>query len=130
MIGRVVSTKSKNTATVLIERRARHPLYKKTFTRTKKYLVWDQIGVKEGDMVEVVQTKPISKRKHWKIVKVLGKRLAELASAEMKEKAKKIIAEVMPEEKKGDRVKGIGSSEKSVEKKKESKRKEKLAPKP
>lgn len=99
MIGRIVSTKSKKGATVLVERSAIHPLYRKTFIRTKKYLVWDEIGVKEGDVVEIVETRPISKRKHWKIVKVLGKRLAELASEQMKEKAKKIIAEVMPEEK-------------------------------
>lgn len=135
MIGRVVSTKSKNTAAVLVERTSIHPLYRKTFIRTKKYLVGDEIGVKEGDIVEIVKIKPISKRKHWKIVKVLGKRLVEIAEAQMKEKVEEVIAEVMPEEKEEDGVQGIGSSEetkKNVEKKKTERktRKEKLAPKP
>ena len=53
MIGRVVSTKTKDTATVLVERVAKHPLYKKTFIRTKKYLVDTKIPIKEGDMVLV-----------------------------------------------------------------------------
>lgn len=97
MVGRVVSTKSKNTATVLIERTATHPLYKKTYLRTKKYLVEDTLGVKDGDIVKIEQCKPISKRKNWKITKVLGQNLAEIAKAQQKEKAKEIISEVMPE---------------------------------
>ena len=99
MIGRVVSTKLKNTATVLVERQATHPLYKKTFVRSKKYLVDDQIGVKDGDIVQIEKCKPISKRKHFKIVKVIGRNLAEIAEAHLKEKAEQAIAEVMPEEK-------------------------------
>lgn len=130
MIGRVVSTKSKNTATVLVERVAMHPLYKKTFTRSKRYLVDDKIGVKDGDIVEIIKCKPVSKNKHWMISKVIGKNLTEIAEAELKRGAEEVISEVMPEEKEGDRVKGIGSSEEATNKKKESKRKEKLAPKP
>lgn len=70
MIGRVVSTKLKNTVTVLVERQSVHPLYKKAFKRSKKYLAHDPIGVKEGDLVEVVKIVPISKRKHFRVVKV------------------------------------------------------------
>lgn len=99
MIGRVVSTKSKNTANVLVKRGAKHPLYRKTFVRSKKYLAADRIGVKMGDIVEIAKVRPISKRKHWQVVKVLGKSLAEIAEQQMKEKAEQIIAEVMPEEK-------------------------------
>lgn len=99
MIGRVTSTKLKQTVTVLVERTAMHSLYKKTFIRTKKYLVDDGIGVKDGDIVEIVKCKPISKNKHWKIVKVVGKNLAEIVEAEQKKKAEEVIAEVMPEEK-------------------------------
>ncbi len=100
MIGRVVSTKLKNTATVLVERLAMHPLYKKTFIRTKKYLVGDFVGVKEGDVVEFINCKPISKRKAWKIVKVVGKSLQEITEEKLKKAAEEVIAEVMPEEKK------------------------------
>lgn len=117
MIGRVLSTKLKNTATVLIERVAMHPLYKKSYVQSKKYLANDAIGVKMGDIVEIVKCKPISKNKHFSITKVLGANFAEIAEAEMKKKAEEVIAEVMPEEKEGDRVQGVGSSEKIKEKK-------------
>lgn len=99
MTGRVVSTKLKNTVTVLVERVARHPLYKKTYIQSKKFLVDDQIGVKEGDIVDIVKCRPISKNKHWKVTKVLGRSLAEIAEEQMKEKAEQAIAEVMPDEK-------------------------------
>ncbi len=97
MIGRVVSAKLLKTATVLVERIAKHPLYKKTFIRTKKYLVDDSIGVAEGDVVEIVKVRPISKNKHWRIVKVVGKDLAEIVEKQQKEAAEKAVAEVMPE---------------------------------
>lgn len=99
MTGRVISIKANKTATVLVERITIHPLYKKTFVRSKKYLVDNTIGVKLGDIVEIVNCKPVSKNKSWKITKVLGKSLAEIAEEQMKEKAEAAIAEVMPEEK-------------------------------
>ncbi|KAF0243887.1 MAG: small subunit ribosomal protein S17 [bacterium] len=101
MIGRVVSTKLAQTATILIERVARHPLYKKTFVRSKKYLVHDPLGVKEGDVVEIIKVRPISKNKHWQITRVIGKSLVEIAEEKLKQAAKETIAEVMPEEKEG-----------------------------
>lgn len=97
MIGRVVSVKNKNTANVLVERVAMHSLYKKTFIRSKRYLVDDSIGVKLGDMVEIIKIKPISKNKHWRIVKIVGKDLAEINEEKLKAEAEKAIAEVMPE---------------------------------
>lgn len=99
MTGRVVSVKNKNTATVLVERVAINPLYKKTFIRTKKYLVGDSIGVKLGDMVEIINCRPISGKKNWKITKVLGKSLAEITAEKLKASAEAAISEVMPEEK-------------------------------
>ncbi len=99
MTGRVVSTKLKNTATVLLSRIVTHPLYKKTYVKTKRYLVEDLIGVKDGDIVEIIKCRPISKNKHWRITKVVGKDLTEIVEAEQKMAAEKVIAEVMPEEK-------------------------------
>lgn len=99
MIGRVVSTKLKNTATVLVERVAKHPLYKKTYVQSKKYLVDDPIRVKEGDLVEIINCKPVSKNKNWRVLRVVGKDLAEIAEAKLKKAAAEVIAEVMPEEK-------------------------------
>ncbi|OGE33929.1 30S ribosomal protein S17 [Candidatus Daviesbacteria bacterium RIFCSPHIGHO2_02_FULL_36_13] len=138
MVGRVVSAKLKGTVTVLIERVVTHPLYKKTYKQSKKYLVDDAVGVKLGDIVDIANCRPISKNKHWKVAKVLGRDFAELATEAMMKKAEEAIAEVMPEEKQGDRVQGLGSSEevketKEVEEKETKKkrvRKEKLVTKP
>lgn len=99
MIGRVISTKLRNTATVLIERTSKHPLYKKTYIQSKKYLTDDPIGVKDGDIVEIINCKPVSKNKNWKIVKVVGQNFAEIVEAQQKQAAEEIIAEVMPADK-------------------------------
>lgn len=96
MKGRIVSTKMTKTVIVLVERVAKHPLYQKTFVRSKRYLVDDPIGVKMGDMVEIAKVKPISKNKHWRIVKVVGKNLKEITEEKLKAAAEETIAEVMP----------------------------------
>lgn len=96
MKGRVISVKLKNTATVLIERQSIHPLYKKAFLRSKNYLVDDSIGVKMGDLVEIKEIRPVSKNKYFKIVKVLGTSIVEIAHEEMKAKAEEVIEEIMP----------------------------------
>lgn len=99
MIGRIVSVKGKNTATVLVERIARSPLYKKTFVRSKKFLAEDSLGVKLGDIVEIINCKPMSSKKHWNITKVTGKNLAEITKEKLQASAEAAISEVMPEEK-------------------------------
>ncbi|MBI2019565.1 30S ribosomal protein S17 [Candidatus Daviesbacteria bacterium] len=135
MIGRVVSTKMKGAATVLVERVVTHPLYKKTFIRSKKYLVDDVLSTKDGDIVEIVKVKPISKNKHWKITKVIGKDLAEIIESAQKQAAEAAIAEVMPEEKEESRVEskqslrpdGLQESSKKVNKEVVKVRKEKTS---
>lgn len=126
MIGRVVSTKMTSTVTVLVERVAKHPLYKKTYSQTKKYLVDALIAVKEGDIVEIVKVKPISKNKHWRILKIIGKNLEAITADILQAQAEEVISEVMPEEKKVDRVQDVGpSEEEKVEKKEKTKSKSK-----
>jgi small subunit ribosomal protein S17 len=98
MIGRVISVKMAKTANVLVEGRKRHSLYGKSFVHSKKYLADDQLGVSLGDIVEITKTRPISKRKHWKITKVLGKDVVALGTEALKEEAAEAIAEVLPEE--------------------------------
>lgn len=71
MIAKVVSTKDQKTALVEIERIVEHPLYKKRIRRKKRYLVQDNVGAKEGDMVTIVAAKPISKRKRFKVLEVI-----------------------------------------------------------
>ena len=69
--GKVISKKMDKTATVAVERIVVHPLYKKRFRRTKKFHVHDDRGVKVGDEVKFVASKPYSKLKKWKITEVL-----------------------------------------------------------
>ncbi len=96
MIGRVISVKNQKTANVLVERVAVNKLYGKTYKRSKKYLIDDSIGVKMGDMVEIINCKPVSKGKTMKIVKVLGRNLAEIMEEKLKASAEAAIAEVLP----------------------------------
>ena len=71
-IGIVVSTKMDKTITVSIERRVPHPLYKKYFKKTKKFLVHDeQEAAKLGDRVMIMETRPLSKYKRWRVVKIV-----------------------------------------------------------
>lgn len=69
--GKVISAKMIHTAVVEVVRFIEHPVYHKRIRRTKKFHAHDEIGVKEGDQVRLVETKPISKTKFWKIVEVV-----------------------------------------------------------
>lgn len=117
MKGLVVSTKQKNTATVLVTGSKTHPLYRKTFVSSKKYLAQDDLGVAVGQIVEIVPIKPISKRKVWKITKVLGRDIESIVSEELKEAAEDVIEEVLPIEKANEVEKEIVDVEKEVVKK-------------
>lgn len=68
--GVVVSTKMQDTITVAVERYVQHPKYKKFMRRTKKYLVDDKGNTaKEGDTVTIKETRPLSRRKRFALVK-------------------------------------------------------------
>lgn len=71
--GVVTSIKMKKTATVLVEKRRVHPIYKKKIKVTKKFHVHDEIGVKLGDRVSIQATRPISKTKYWRIIEIIKK---------------------------------------------------------
>jgi small subunit ribosomal protein S17 len=72
-VGVVIGDKMKKTVTVQVERQVRHPLYKKIIRRKKQYLVHDESEkCKVGDMVKIVQTRPISKLKRWRIQEIVG----------------------------------------------------------
>ena len=67
--GTVVSSKMKDTITVAVERYVMHPKYKKFMRRTKKFLVHDAGNTaKEGAIVEIRETRPMSKRKHFTLL--------------------------------------------------------------
>src|SRR5436305_5596726 len=71
-IGRVVSDKMQKTVTVLVERRVKHALYGKVVTKSAKYHAHDENDeCKQGDLVEIVATRKLSKTKAWRVSRVL-----------------------------------------------------------
>jgi len=71
-VGRVVSSKMQKSVTVSVERLVKHPAYGKFIRRTTKIMAHDEEGTcREGDTVAIVECRPISKRKSWKVVEVL-----------------------------------------------------------
>jgi small subunit ribosomal protein S17 len=74
LTGRVVSDKMDKTVTVLVERKVKHPLYGKVMVRSKKYHAHDESNeVAEGDLVEISETRPISKTKAWTVARLVEK---------------------------------------------------------
>jgi small subunit ribosomal protein S17 len=70
--GTVVSDKSDKTVTVVVERRFPHPLYRKQVKRSKRYHAHDENNeYKVGDTVRIMETRPLSKTKRWRVVELL-----------------------------------------------------------
>jgi len=73
-VGVVTSTAMQKTVTVAVDRLVRHPLYKKTLRKTSKFLAHDENNsCKVGDRVRITETRPLSARKRWRILEILGK---------------------------------------------------------
>ncbi|MBZ0201198.1 MAG: 30S ribosomal protein S17 [Ignavibacteriaceae bacterium] len=73
-VGVVVSNKMEKTITVAIERRVPHPIYKKYFKKTTKLMAHDEkreCGI--GDKVKIMETRPLSKSKRWRLVEIVEK---------------------------------------------------------
>jgi small subunit ribosomal protein S17 len=74
-IGQVVSDKMDKTVVVAVETLRRHPLYKKVIKRTKKYKVHDEGNVcKVGDEVKILEARPLSREKRWRIIEIVSRR--------------------------------------------------------
>ena len=73
-IGRVVSDKMEKTIVVAVETKVRHPLYGKTINRTTKFKVHDEKNeAKINDRVSIMETRPLSKDKRWRLVEIVEK---------------------------------------------------------
>lgn len=73
-IGVVVSNKMEKSVVVAIEKRVQHPLYKKFFKKTTKFMAHDEkneSGI--GDIVKIMETRPLSKNKRWRLVEIIEK---------------------------------------------------------
>lgn len=73
-VGRVVSNEMEKTITVLVERRVRHPLYGKYVSKSSKLMAHDQENAcNKGDIVRIMETRPLSKHKNWRLVEIIEK---------------------------------------------------------
>ncbi|MDZ7658119.1 MAG: 30S ribosomal protein S17 [Aliifodinibius sp.] len=70
--GRVVSNKMDKTITVAVDRKVKHAIYGKYITKTTKYMAHDESNeANEGDLVQIMSTRPLSKRKSWRLVEII-----------------------------------------------------------
>jgi small subunit ribosomal protein S17 len=73
-VGIVISNNMQKTVGIKVENRYSHPIYSKTVVKTKKYLVHDEINTCNiGDQILVQESRPLSRRKRWTLVKVISK---------------------------------------------------------
>lgn len=71
-IGKVVSNSMDKSITVAVERRVKHPIYGKFVSKTTKFMAHDEINdSKPGDLVKISETRPLSKRKRWRLVEII-----------------------------------------------------------
>ncbi|MFY0624798.1 MAG: 30S ribosomal protein S17 [Reichenbachiella sp.] len=71
-IGKVVSSKMDKTITVVVQRKMKHPIYGKFVSKTKKFHAHDEKNdCGEGDTVKIMETRPLSKSKRWRLVEIL-----------------------------------------------------------
>lgn len=74
MVGKVVSAKMQKSISVLVERKHRHPKYGRVVTLSTKFMAHDEASeAAEGDVVEIMETRPLSKLKRWRLVRVVEK---------------------------------------------------------
>jgi small subunit ribosomal protein S17 len=73
-VGKVVGDKMEKTIVVAVEENVKHPLYSKTIRRTKKFKAHDETNeAKVGDTVRIMETRPMSKDKRWRLVEIVEK---------------------------------------------------------
>ena len=72
-IGIVASDKMMKTVTVRVDRLVKHPVYRKYVKKRKKFMAHDEMGAKVGDKVKIVETRPLSARKRWRVVEIIQK---------------------------------------------------------
>jgi small subunit ribosomal protein S17 len=70
-IGVVASDKMTRTVVVRVDRLVKHPIYRKYVRKRKKFMAHDEMGAKIGDKVRIVETRPLSARKRWRVVEII-----------------------------------------------------------
>ncbi len=72
-IGVITSDKMTKTVVVRVDRLIKHPVYRKYVRKRKKFMAHDELGAKTGDKVRIVETRPLSARKRWRVVEIIQK---------------------------------------------------------
>ena len=80
-VGVVTTAKMQKTVVVAVERFVRHGFYRKTIRRTSTFMAHDELGARAGDRVRIVETRPLSHRKRWRVTEILERAIAEAAGA-------------------------------------------------
>jgi small subunit ribosomal protein S17 len=80
LVGVVVKSKMQKTVVVAVERLVQHAMYRKTIKRTSTFMAHDEKGAKQGDTVRIVETRPLSKNKRWRVEEIVTSGTAEQQS--------------------------------------------------
>jgi small subunit ribosomal protein S17 len=96
MSGVVTSNKMQKSVVVEVSRTYRHPLYKKVIHSKKKVMAHDELGCEIGDKVQIVESRPISRNKHWVVEKILRKEV-EALEEDILEEGIQMQDEIVPE---------------------------------
>ena len=101
LVGRVVSDKMEKTVVVAVQSLRRHRLYQRTVRRTKKFMAHnDENQARQGDLVRIQESRPISRHKHWRVASILevfalrGRAVPEAAVAVVPEVQEEVAAEI------------------------------------
>ena len=72
-VGIVTSDKMEKTVVVRVDRLVQHPQYRRYVRRTSKFMAHDELGAKIGDKVRIIETRPLSARKRWRVIEIVQK---------------------------------------------------------
>ena len=79
-VGVVTAAKMQKSVVVAVERLVRHSFYRKTVRRTSRFMAHDELGARAGDRVRIVETRPLSRLKRWRVAEILERASAEAAA--------------------------------------------------
>jgi small subunit ribosomal protein S17 len=79
-VGVVTAAKMQKSVVVAVERLVRHSFYRKTIRRTSKFMAHDELGARAGDRVRIVEARPLSRLKRWRVAEILKRASAEPAA--------------------------------------------------
>ncbi len=82
MVGIVTSDKMQKTVVVTVERLVRHPKYERVVKRRSKFMAHDELGARVGDKVRIMETRPLSRHKRWRVVEILQRAARRVPEAE------------------------------------------------